>query len=510
MRIRSFRLRIALLSVLVSGATLVAFGVLTLAAVQRLALQRMDSSIREFAHKHLMGPVGPRHWEGLDEALSFFLGSDEEDTFILLVTDQKGHVLHASANWPQELPMSDFARDASWGKYANSTSPQETQDTTPGASRDKTPLRGGASRRNSAEVPPPDRSEGPSFPLKIPEFTTGEAGGVRWRIGMMGNPETTIVLGLNTRRLSEETAQVRHAFLVVLPIALIFVATGASWLSQSALNPTKAVTETIKRVKAKGLDQRIAVQEEDRAFSELIAVFNDMMDWLEKSFHQAIRFSADASHELKTPLTVLQTQLEEAVQEAEPGSDEQRRYVALGKELQRLKSITQKLLLLSRIDAGELKLVLRPLNMSELLEGVVEDTETLARQLEVTAEIGPDLWVLADADLLKQVVQNLSANAMKFNHRGGFVRFQLCADDQRVLLITQNSGPGIPPDDRKKLFTRFYRADKARNRHIGGAGLGLSLAREIARAHHGDLTLVDSPDAKTTTFMLTLPRGKSI
>jgi signal transduction histidine kinase len=180
--------------------------------------------------------------------------------------------------------------------------------------------------------------------------------------------------------------------------------------------------------------------------------------------------------------------------------------VAFGKELQRLKSITQKLLLLSRIDAGELKLNLRPLNLSQLLEGIVEDTEVLAPTLTVEGELVPDLWVMADADLMKQVIQNLAANAVKFNHKGGFVRFKLHSDDKQVEFTIANSGKGIATEDRDKVFTRFYRGDKARSRGVSGAGLGLSLAREIIRAHQGELVLEPSTDGNTV-FSLTLPKA---
>jgi len=345
-------------------------------------------------------------------------------------------------------------------------------------------------------------------PLKTPKFLTRSAGGAEWRIGMMGSPDLTIALGLNMKRLDAEMARLRHALFMVLPIALLFVAVGSWWISRHALKPIEAISGTIRRVKAMGFDQRILAQEEDREFSELIVDFNDMMDWIEKSFHQAIRFSADASHELKTPLTVLQTQLEEATDEAEPGSDEQRRYVTVAEELQRLKSITKKLLLLARIDAGELKLDLRPLNLSQLVEGIVEDTETLAPHLEVDSRLHPDLLVMGDEDLMKQVVQNLASNAIKFNCKGGFIHFKLQTTDQQAQLTIANSGRGIPKEDQDKVFTRFYRGDKSRGRRVGGAGLGLSLAREIVRAHHGELVL-EHTSVDTTVFSVTVPRESS-
>jgi len=247
------------------------------------------------------------------------------------------------------------------------------------------------------------------------------------------------------------------------------------------------------------------VEAGDREFSELIDVFNDMMDWLERSFHQATRFSADASHELKTPLTILQAQLEQAVQEAEPDSEERRRYVNLAKEVQRLKSITQKLLLLARIDAGELKLNLRPLDLSALVEGAIEDTETLAPHLNVESDVAPAITILGDEDLMRQIVQNLASNAVKYNREGGFVRFTLEANHERIRLAIANSGPGISPESHYDVFKRFYRGDKAHSRVVGGSGLGLSIAREIARAHHGDLELEKSSDG-ITVFSLALPR----
>ncbi len=490
--LRSFRLRIALFSVLVSGVVLAVFVSLTIEAVHRITEQRMDERIKEFAHKHLVGPREPGHWERVSDSLRFFLGDDKKEAFILLVKDRDGGTLYVSSNWPRELSADLFPAANAWGRYS---------EPPPDTSRPRR-SRGPQDAKNTRQTSPP------AMPtqLKTAEFFTREADGIKWRIGMTGSPELTFVLGLNTRRITEEMAQIRHAVLMALPIALLLVAVGAWWISQRALKPIQAVTGTIRVVKTKGLSQRISDQNEDREFSELIALFNDMMDWLENSFRQAVRFSADASHELKTPLTVLQAQLEQAVHEAEPGSAEQRRYVAFGRELQRLKSITQKLLLLSRIDAGELKFNLRPLDLSQMVEGIAEDTEILAPEVRVESDITPGIQVMGDADLMKQVIQNLAANAVKYNYKGGFIRMTLQADGQRIRFSIANSGSGIPPEDRDKVFTRFYRGDKARSRTVSGAGLGLSIAREIVRAHQGELVLETSSE-ENTVFSMALPRA---
>jgi len=147
---------------------------------------------------------------------------------------------------------------------------------------------------------------------------------------------------------------------------------------------------------------------------------------------------------------------------------------------------------------------MRPLDLSRLIEGIAEDTEILAPEVRVESHIAPGLQVMGDADLMKQVIQNLAANAVKYNYKGGFIRMALQADNRRVRFSIANSGHGIVPEDREKIFTRFYRGDKARSRAVGGAGLGLSIAREIVRAHHGELLLEGSSE-ESTVFSLTLP-----
>ena len=149
---------------------------------------------------------------------------------------------------------------------------------------------------------------------------------------------------------------------------------------------------------------------------------------------------------------------------------------------------------------------MRPLVLSQLVEGIVEDTEILAPEVRVEGNIAPGLQVMGDADLMKQVIQNLAANAVKYNYKGGFIRMALQADGQRVRFSIANSGRGIPPEDREKVFTRFYRGDKARSRTVSGAGLGLSIAREIVRAHQGELVL-ETSSGEQTVFSVTLPRA---
>ena len=171
--------------------------------------------------------------------------------------------------------------------------------------------------------------------------------------------------------------------------------------------------------------------------------------------------------------------------------------------MQRLKSIIRKLLLLSLADAGQLKLNLEPLDFSEIVESICDDVQILAPHLMVQGDVENGVWVRADHDLLHQMVQNLTTNAIKYNREGGKIGIQLKRDGQSAEFTIMNTGTSIPREDREKVFDRFYRGDPSRNRKVDGVGLGLSLAREIARAHRGELTLQDTPDG-IIAFRLTL------
>jgi len=537
---RSFRLRIALLSVVVSGVLLAAFGGWTWIVFQRMNLRRIDDEIRQLGHRHLSANQGPEHWERVEESLQFFLGEKEEDAFLLLVKGRDNVVLHRSANWPEDLPPESFPAPSDTDEYMR-VQPPPLRDGGPPEPPPPDPAQSAGEGRSDFDrappppqpQPPPGRRAPPSardhyrpredragllplpgqpppapVHLRAPEFSTRNAGGQSWRMGVLGNPNVTLALAFSMSRFDADMVQVRRAFLLAIPVALVLIAVGGWLISQRALHPIKALTRAAETITAKGLDQRIPAEKEAIEFTRLTTVFNEMLDRLEKSFNQAVRFSADAAHELKTPLTILQGRLEQAIQEAQPDSDQQRVCSQLLAEVQRLKAIIRKLLLLSLADAGQLKLNRQPLNLTETLQAVCEDAEVLAPHLTVEKKLTPDVWIHADAHLIRQVVQNLTQNAVKFNRPGGSVKFWLKEKRGAVRFTVANTGPGIPPEDRGRIFERFYRADKARSRRIDGVGLGLSLSREIVRAHHGEIRLEDTPDG-ITAFSMTLPATKA-
>ena len=202
----------------------------------------------------------------------------------------------------------------------------------------------------------------------------------------------------------------------------------------------------------------------------------------------------------------MQGELERTLQQAEPGSEVQQGLSNLLDEVRRLSGIVRKLLLLSLADAGQMNLHRVEVDLSGLLIEMLEDMELLAPHLETQTEIAEGLCVQGDRDLLIQVLQNLISNAIKYNLPKGWIRIEAHRQGATVSITISNCSKEIPVSDRNRIFDRFHRGDPARTRQVEGIGLGLSLAREIARAHAGDLTLVPTLSGQTA-FTLALPVG---
>jgi heavy metal sensor kinase len=550
LRARSFRLRIAALSTLLSGLVLVAFGIWAWSLVSRAAMERIDTTLRDMAQQHLNFQRGPDHWASVDQSLQYVFG--EESNVLLKVVDARGEVLHQSATWPEGLtdaqlpvpgplgpepqgrpafdPQRRGPRDGMgpprWGGSGDDRPQRPPRG--PGQDRFQPPPDDGMRPRRGpgqgrfdgppedAGPPPPgpDRPGQPFRPppplpmaLRQPVLRTVAFNGAAWQMGVFGNPEVTLYVGIGLQTHAAEMARVRAAFAVAFSTALLCIALGSWLLSGRALRPVRELTRTIAGVSAQGLNRRVSPDNRAVEFQELLLMFNAMMDRLERSFTQAMRFSADAAHELKTPLTILQGELEQALQSAAP--EQEKTLTRLLEEVQRLKSIVQKLLLLATADAGQITIHREAVDLSGMLEDIVEDMAILAPALDVQSQIQGGIVAQADGDLLRQALQNLAMNAVKHTPDGGKIRLFLRRQDGATGCTVQNSGD-IPPGDRAKVFERFYRIDASRTRagdaagNGEGTGLGLSLAREIARAHGGDVTLDDTAPG-VVSFTLQLP-----
>lgn len=325
-----------------------------------------------------------------------------------------------------------------------------------------------------------------------------------WRVGAASFPNHQVAIAISLQGLRQDMAVIRNTFLITIPSVLLLVAVGAWALSGSALRSVRQLTATMQQVTATDLNQRVALTDVDVEFTALIEVFNRMLARLERSFMQASRFSADAAHELKTPLAVLQGELEQGLQQAETGSPLQQTLSSFLEEVRRLSGIVRKLLLLSQADAGQMNLNQESINLSALLTVLVEDLDLLADDLLIQADIAPNLVVQGDQDLLAQVLQNLTSNAVKYNLANGWVRIEARQRQGQVQITVANASNPLSKAERDRIFDRFYRGDPARTRKVDGLGLGLSLSQEIVRAHQGTLILEDT-FGNQTVFILCLP-----
>jgi signal transduction histidine kinase len=291
-------------------------------------------------------------------------------------------------------------------------------------------------------------------------------------------------------------------------MVLILVAAAAWWLAGRALKPIETLTNTIKSISTKELNERVAITSSDKEFSQLITVFNELLGRLERSFQQATRFSGDAAHELKTPLAIIQGQLESSIQAADAGSVIQEKLSHTLDEVRRLSSISQKLLLLSQADAGKLRLHREPFALSQTLTDITEDAQMLAPSINITCDITSNITINADAVLLRQALQNIITNAIKYNIENGWITITAQKTVGDIIIEIKNSSTRLSQEVSKNLFERFYRGDASHNRQVEGFGLGLSLAQEIIKAHDGSLTLNKNTEHETGFLIMLSDRSK--
>jgi heavy metal sensor kinase len=320
-------------------------------------------------------------------------------------------------------------------------------------------------------------------------------------------PNSQIVIRKETGELIFDLTS---AYAAALSVAVLVAALGVWWITRKALQPLQQVAAAAEQIDAKALSRRLPVPQARDEVGRLVQVLNRSFDRLERRFEQATRFSSDASHELKTPLTIMRGEIEAALKAEQDNPEIQSLLESLLAETQRLCDIVEKLLLLSRADAGTLTLTKEILDFSAICHELVEDAEILAKPKRITTEfdISPGVEVLGDESYLRRVLLNLLDNAIKYNVEGGSLSISLTKSDALAVLRIANLGPGIPKEHETRVFERFYRADPSRSSSTSGSGLGLSMCREIVAAHGGQMWL-DQPGSGWTAFIVTLSGPKS-
>jgi heavy metal sensor kinase len=312
--------------------------------------------------------------------------------------------------------------------------------------------------------------------------------------------------------VEEALQQLFIILLIAVPAALLVTSAGGLFLANKALRPVDEITQIARRIGSGDLSQRIRIKRVNDELGRLASTFNEMIAKLDESFRQVKRFTADASHELKTPLTILRGEVEVGLKKQRAPKEYQRILVSNLEEIARMSRIVDDLLTLSRADMGELKMEREEVELSSLAREVWDDLQILAQQKKVQLKFMGDGFTRVEGDpfFLRQLILNLAENGLKYTPPGGEVSLQVEGDHDKEVarIFVSDTGVGIALKDLKRVFDRFFRADKARSRDTshgaGGTGLGLSICQWIVHAHEGQI-VVKSKVGKGSTFTVTLP-----
>ena len=304
--------------------------------------------------------------------------------------------------------------------------------------------------------------------------------------------------------LRELKLQIRVISVVIALAALGLTAIYAT----TVLGKLRQLSNAIRVVSGGDYKYRMEVSGKDE-LSELSREFNALTAYLEDTERQRRRFVSDASHELKTPLASIRLLADSIVQTENMDTDTMREFVSdIGNEAERLQHMTEDLLSLSRMD-DDIKIVPEPVDVKKSVQDAMTLLRPVAAEKEVTlnAELEDGCMVLATKSNMHHIVFNLLENAVKYNFPGGSVTAKLRAENGNVQLTVEDTGVGIPEDERYNIFGRFYRIDKARSREAGGSGLGLSIVHDAVKAHGGSIA-VGANEPRGSRFIVTFPQYK--
>lgn len=295
-----------------------------------------------------------------------------------------------------------------------------------------------------------------------------------------------------------------------LPAILLGIV-GGSLLMGRALRPIKDLSDALEKTDVSNLSEPIPVSGNGDEMDRMATVFNRMKERLNLSFTQTREFTLNASHELKTPLTIMHSTLERMITRAEATEAEREGAASLLEEVQRLSGIVGQLTFLARADAGLIPLKLEPVAIHDLLGDLEEEIAILATGTDIAVMVGSyeTMNFIGDRMRLRQLLLNLGDNAVKYNQPGGSIEMTLVRKGGEAEFTITNTGSALAPELSARVFDRFFRGDPAHNTAIEGTGLGLSIAKSIVAAHEGRISYEMLPDQRTRV-RVTLPGASAL
>ena len=482
MHFRSLRFKLTLWYVLILGILLISFSGFLYFTLSKSLYRDVDEKLRSLAEliaSESASPLSKFGFGNVDQALETSWNLRPIGKFIQ-VLDQSGNIGRKSDNLRNvQLPISLNA-------LKNATKGSITFET--------------------------NRSIG-NTPLRIITFPVIE------------NDRVTKIVQIASS-LEEVEDALSTLFLILIiavPLALMIAILGGQFLAHKALKPVDNITQTARMITSQNLNQRIAPLKVKDEISRLIETFNEMISRLDQSFRQVKQFSSDASHELKTPLTILKGEVEVTLRKERSLQEYQQTLKSNLEEINRMSQIVEDLLLLSRADVEEIGLNKEDINLSEIFNEVVTQMDVLAtsKRLRLFASNHhQDIHMFGDALRIRELFINLIENGIKYTEQGGAIRVTLSKEydplgrnrsggtegekEEFVKIVVSDTGIGIAEEDQERIFNRFFRVDKARSREEGGSGLGLSICKWIVEAHQGEIR-VESELGKGSSFIVKLP-----
>lgn len=317
-------------------------------------------------------------------------------------------------------------------------------------------------------------------------------------VRITGPAGSQVIVGRDVTRefeqLSRLTIQIIGFATGILFVGLL----GGWWLARTVLKPIKDISRTASQFSASDMSPRINIGETESELGELATILNATFDRVQSAFDQQQQFAADASHELRTPLAVIQSQIELALRREREPEVYQAALRKCDSASERLSELVDSLLTLARLDSGEIQQEHSSIRLDHIAAKCIDMMRPVAEQANVLleAEIEP-VSVLGDPNQLQHAILNLLKNSITYNKEAGKVSVVVSSNGQNAELIIRDDGIGISDEDLSQVTKRFYRADKARSRNLGGCGLGLAIVDQIVTAHGGVMVISSKPDAGT-------------
>ncbi len=308
----------------------------------------------------------------------------------------------------------------------------------------------------------------------------------------------TLQLGRSFSAIKATLDNFKAQLFILLPLTVFLTGIIGTLLAKIVLRPIGDMVDTVNRITAKNLTLRLPVPSTNDEMQKLGDTFNEMLERIEKAFLSQKHFIQDASHELKTPITILKGDIEVALNRPRTPSEYESTLKSNLEEIERISRIVDNLLMLARFDDNASSMSKEPLDFAYMIDSVVDDISVMAEEKKIVIKknLIQSGTVEGDKNQLKQLIVIILDNAIKYTNEGGSINVVLSKEDSLIKVVVEDTGEGIPARDLPQVFDRFFRVDRSRS--TKGFGLGLSIAKSIVTRHNGSISIESSLNKGTS------------